>query len=80
MSTLAWAFVALAVLGVVQALAGWFLARRFAGRAWTPPADLPPITVLKPLHGDEPLLQQEARRLRERCVVGSSIGAWFGSS
>jgi len=58
LSTLAWAFAALAILGVMQALAGWFLAWRFAGRSWVAPADLPAITVLKPLHGDEPLLEE----------------------
>jgi len=58
LSTLAWAFAALAILGVMQALAGWFLARRFAGREWTAPTNLPAITVLKPLHGDEPLLEE----------------------
>lgn len=58
MSALAWAFVALAVLGILQALAGWALAQRFAGRGWEVPAELPAITVLKPLHGDEPLLEE----------------------
>ena len=48
----------LAGIGVGQSLAGWWAAARFS-RAVTPPAaEHPPITVLKPLHGDEPLLEQ----------------------
>jgi len=58
LSTLAWAFSALAVLGILQALAGWLLAGRFVRREWTAPAELPAITVLKPLHGNEPLLEE----------------------
>ncbi len=42
--------------GCVQAAAGWLAVRRF--RARTPPRGMrPPITVLKPLHGDEPMLE-----------------------
>ena len=55
----------LAGLGVVQALAGAVLAGRFAARYPSFAAqetagrgDYPAITVLKPLHGDEPLLEQ----------------------
>ncbi|HEY8288830.1 MAG TPA: bacteriohopanetetrol glucosamine biosynthesis glycosyltransferase HpnI [Acetobacteraceae bacterium] len=48
---------ALAGIGVLQAFAGWWAAGRFA-RTVTPSAACPPITVLKPLHGDEPLLEQ----------------------
>jgi ceramide glucosyltransferase len=53
---------ALAAIGVGQCLAGWRLAARFAAgraaRSGRPAAHRPPITVLKPLHGDEPLLEQ----------------------
>jgi len=42
--------------GFVQAAAGWLAVRRF--RTQTPPrGPRPPITVLKPLHGDEPMLE-----------------------
>jgi len=51
-------FAVLSMLGMLQALAGWALARRFARHAWAATAELPAITVLKPLHGDEPLLEE----------------------
>ena len=51
----------LALLGAAQALAGWRMCTRFAASLSPPsrpaPAHRPPITVLKPLHGDEPLLE-----------------------
>jgi ceramide glucosyltransferase len=47
---------ALTLAGFAQAVAGWEAVRRFRRQA--PPAGTrPPITVLKPLHGDEPLLE-----------------------
>ena len=51
---------ALAACGLVQALAGWRALARFCARrtARGPETALPPITVLKPLHGDEPMLEQ----------------------
>ena len=48
---------ALAAIGAAQALAGWRAVARFAAREPSAPAHRPPITVLKPLHGDEPLLE-----------------------
>ncbi len=50
----------LAAIGLMQAIAGWILTARFAARRARPiaPGPQPPITVLKPLHGDEPLLEQ----------------------
>jgi ceramide glucosyltransferase len=48
---------ALTCMGLGQALAGWRLTARFAARRWTPPVIRPPVTILKPLHGDEPLLE-----------------------
>jgi len=52
----------LAGFGLAQHCAGLLAARRFcrrspAGRARTAPR-LPPVSVLKPLHGEEPLLEQ----------------------
>ncbi len=48
---------ALTLAGFTQAAAGWRAVRRF--RRNVPPAGArPPLTVLKPLHGDEPLLEQ----------------------
>ena len=60
MILLACAFALCALVGMGQAIAGWWLVRRRIG-GWTAPAapgPTPPITVLKPLHGDEPLLEQ----------------------
>ncbi len=48
----------LTLLGLGQALYGWFLAVRFAAAPWPPPRQRTPVTVLKPLYGDEPLLEQ----------------------
>jgi ceramide glucosyltransferase len=48
---------ALSGVGAVQCIAGAVLAGRFAGRAGHSPEISPSITVLKPLHGDEPLLE-----------------------
>jgi len=57
----------LACIGMGQAVAGWLAVRRTI-RLWSSPSPLegegrgggaePPITLLKPLHGDEPLLEQ----------------------
>jgi ceramide glucosyltransferase len=44
-------------IGVVQALTASRLVASFARRPAESPAARPPVTVLKPLHGDEPLLQ-----------------------
>ena len=49
----------LAALGLVQALGGWLAVCRFARRRDTAAALLlPRVTILKPLHGDEPLLEE----------------------
>jgi ceramide glucosyltransferase len=51
----------LSAIGVLQVLAGWLLVRQFALRA---PGTLAgggavlPVSVLKPLHGNEPLLEE----------------------
>jgi ceramide glucosyltransferase len=49
---------ALLALGLLQSVASWLVARRFARRADPPPRARPPVTILKPLHGDEPLLAE----------------------
>ncbi len=46
------------MLGMVQCFAGASAVRRFAARTASPPQSHPPVTVLKPLHGDEPLLEE----------------------
>ncbi len=48
---------AIAAAGLAQAAAGWWTARRFAAAAPLPGGPRPPMTVLKPLHGDEPMLE-----------------------
>jgi ceramide glucosyltransferase len=48
----------LALIGLAQTVAGMVLARRFAAHRRAPAQVRPPITILKPLHGDEPLLEQ----------------------
>jgi len=58
MNGLAYALALVTGLGLAQCLAGWILVARFAARATTPPARLPPVTILKPLCGDEPLLEE----------------------
>ena len=55
---LAFAADLIAAAGLAQAALGWSSVRRFAK---TPPIaapSLPPVTVLKPLYGDEPLLEE----------------------
>ena len=47
----------LSLLGLGQALFGWRLAVRFAASPRSAPRQLTPVTVLKPLYGDEPMLE-----------------------
>jgi ceramide glucosyltransferase len=57
---------ALTAIGTLQGLAGWAAVAHFARRA-TPPRDpIMPITVLKPLHGNEPLLEMALASLCEQ--------------
>jgi ceramide glucosyltransferase len=48
---------ALAIAGLAQTIAGAVLVRRFAVRPRVPARARPAITVLKPLHGNEPRLE-----------------------
>ena len=50
---------AVSAIGLAQAIAGWIVVRRFTAclGSKTLPATVP-VTILKPLHGDEPLLEQ----------------------
>lgn len=48
---------AIAAAGLLQAAAGYIALRRFTAAPPPPPGPHPGITVLKPLHGDEPLLE-----------------------
>ena len=47
----------LSLTGMAQCVAGWILTLRFARRPRHIPSDRLPVTILKPLHGDEPLLE-----------------------
>lgn len=49
---------ALAAAGVAQSAMGWRAVRRFTRTVPAPAGQRAPITVLKPLHGDEPLLEE----------------------
>ena len=56
-----WLAATLAVLGLAQAAAGGLATRHFSVKARAHSgmaAQRPPVTVLKPLHGDEPMLLQ----------------------
>lgn len=46
------------ILGVVQCVAGWLAVLRFAAPPSSRPSAYPPITILKPLYGTEPLLEE----------------------
>jgi ceramide glucosyltransferase len=48
---------ALAILGAVSCLANAIVVRRFVARPAASPREYPPVTILKPLCGDEPLLE-----------------------
>jgi ceramide glucosyltransferase len=59
----AWIAAGLSVVGLLQAVVGAVLVRHFVRRPHDEPAATPPVTVLKPLHGDEPLLEQALESL-----------------
>jgi ceramide glucosyltransferase len=48
----------LSLIGIGQTIAGWIAVARFAARKPAVRATQLPMTVLKPLHGDEPLLER----------------------
>lgn len=56
MTFVAWVLEAVAALGLAQCVAGWLLVRRFAKAPAPSARSKPPLTVLKPLCGDELLL------------------------
>lgn len=51
------ALAAITTAGMVQSAAGYLAVRRFSKRRPTPSLLRPAVTILKPLHGDEPLLE-----------------------
>jgi ceramide glucosyltransferase len=57
MTALAAIATVLAGIGLLQALAGWGLVARFAARTTPRALHRPLVSVLKPLYGDEPLLE-----------------------
>ncbi len=44
--------------GLLQAGIGWWVVRRYSRRQANIAVWQPPVTILKPLHGDEPMLEQ----------------------
>jgi ceramide glucosyltransferase len=54
-----WLFVALSVAGSIYALLSASVIGRFAAAQPSVAADLPPVTLLKPLHFDEPGLEED---------------------
>src|ERR1700761_6403649 len=60
MTFVAGAMAVLALVSLLQSLAGLWVTRRFAAARGQGvlPADPPPVTILKPLCGDEPLLEE----------------------
>ena len=56
MTLLTMALALVAGLGLVQCFAGWAAVIRFAAAPAPAPRQLPPVTILRPLCGDEPLV------------------------
>jgi len=59
-------FAALAVIGSAQVLAGWIATIRFARPTGIEPVGMAPMTILKPLRGQEPLLLEALATLCEQ--------------
>ena len=57
LTSLCFATACLAGIGLAQALVACRLVVAFSRRRPAPPSTRPPVTLLKPLHGDEPLLE-----------------------
>jgi ceramide glucosyltransferase len=66
----------LAAVGMLQAVFGYALVRRFARRTARPPVRHRPVTVLKPLHGDEPRLEEALGSLL--CQAGGLVQVVLG--
>jgi ceramide glucosyltransferase len=60
-ASLSWILVAAAAVGTVYQVVSTLLLRRFAARPAAAPATCPPVTLLKPLCGDEPRLEANLR-------------------
>jgi len=56
----------LTAVGACQVLAGWFFVTRFAREVDSPGEDTAPISILKPLHRQEPLLEEALTTLCEQ--------------
>ena len=57
--TIGWLFVALSLAGAVYALLAASIVGRFAAARIPAATELPPVTLLKPLHFDEPGLEED---------------------
>lgn len=64
---LSWFFIAAAILGSLYQLLAAYAVRRFTAQTLPRPTVRPPVTLLKPLCGDEPSLYQN---LRSFCQLG----------
>jgi ceramide glucosyltransferase len=58
MTLLAELAASLSIVGILLCLASWIVVSRFAARPSSGPATRPPVTILKPLYGKEPLLEE----------------------
>lgn len=73
MVLLAVAAAVIAAAGLLQGGVSWVLARRFAARSAAVPRARPPVTVLKPLYGDEPLLEDALASLCAQDYPGLQV-------
>jgi ceramide glucosyltransferase len=58
MTSLADAATVLSALGILLCLVNWVAVARFGARPSSVPSALPPVTILRPLYGKEPLLEE----------------------
>jgi ceramide glucosyltransferase len=63
----------IALGGVIQAMVGWLAVYRYSRRVPLAAVSQPPITILKPLHGDEPLLEQALASFCDQDYPGFQI-------